>query len=144
MSVLCPCCSVHPDDCRLTVGAPLAADPLPTAIPSTPFRIHHLKTWPAPFQAVLAGHKTHEVRKDDRGFEVGDVLYLVEYDPSPKPYPHGYEARASTGRELRVLVTYISRGVHGLPENMIVMSVRPEPVPGEASALIVGTPRFWR
>lgn len=93
-----------------------------------PFRIHHLKTWPGPFQAILDGRKTHEVRKDDRGFEIGDVLCLVEWDPSPKS-THEWTAIGATGRELRVVVTYISRAVHGLPENLIVMSVRPEPGP---------------
>jgi hypothetical protein len=43
--------------------------------------IHGLKTWPQFFQAILDGVKTFELRQDDRGFEVGDVLLLQEFDP---------------------------------------------------------------
>lgn len=44
---------------------------------------HVLKTWPAPFAAVLSGEKRHEIRKADRPFAVGDVLQLREWDPAP-------------------------------------------------------------
>ena len=44
-------------------------------------KTHALKTHPEPFAAVCLGHKTCEVRKDDRGFKVGDVLLLEEYEP---------------------------------------------------------------
>jgi hypothetical protein len=41
---------------------------------------HHLKTHPAPFADVEAGRKTFEIRKDDRGYKVGDTLVLEEWD----------------------------------------------------------------
>lgn len=44
---------------------------------------HILKTWPDSFQAVSDGAKTFELRRDDRGFAVGDVLVLQEYEPGP-------------------------------------------------------------
>lgn len=44
-------------------------------------KIHGLKTWPSYFQAIKNGDKTFEVRKNDRGFEVGDRLVLMEFDP---------------------------------------------------------------
>lgn len=44
--------------------------------------IHELKTWPIHYRAVVSGHKTFEVRRNDRGFQVGDVLRLQEYSPS--------------------------------------------------------------
>jgi len=61
---------------------------------------HELKSWPAFFEAILAGEKTHELRRsDDRTFNVGDVLLLREFDPNFNRY---------TGRELRVKVTYVT------------------------------------
>lgn len=38
--------------------------------------IHELKTDPEVFDAVARGEKTFEIRKDDRGFSVGDTLLL--------------------------------------------------------------------
>jgi hypothetical protein len=42
---------------------------------------HRLKTHPGPFADVEAGRKQFEIRKDDRGFAVGDVLVLEEWSP---------------------------------------------------------------
>lgn len=89
-------------------------------------RVHELKTWPEPFGAMLDGSKRFELRKDDRGFAVGDVLLLREWDPAiyvvrGQPY---YDACAYTGRKLRVRVTYILHGGRfGLPNGMCVMGV---------------------
>jgi len=61
--------------------------------------IHKLKTWPQFFDAVACGVKCFELRKDDRGFEVGDVLLLQEFDP--------YKGEGSySGREVSRLVLY--------------------------------------
>ena len=40
---------------------------------------HELKTLPKYFKAVKEGIKTFEVRKDDRNYQVGDILILQEY-----------------------------------------------------------------
>ncbi len=37
---------------------------------------HKLKTWPAYFDAVERGEKLFEVRRDDRGFQKGDIVLL--------------------------------------------------------------------
>lgn len=37
---------------------------------------HVLKTLPDYFDAVARGEKTFEVRRDDRGFQKGDILVL--------------------------------------------------------------------
>ncbi len=42
--------------------------------------LHHLKTLPEYFQAVIDGRKPFEIRKDDRGFNVGDKVVLEEFE----------------------------------------------------------------
>jgi len=78
--------------------------------------IHELKTWPDPFEAMCAGHKTHEIRKDDRHFGVGDTLHLLEWDPHTEQY---------SGRKLVMRVTYKSDpGSWGLPDDLCVLSLK--------------------
>lgn len=87
--------------------------------------VHELKTWPGPFAAVLSGEKRHEIRVNDRGFAVGDVLQLREWVPNlgilpadAPPYD-GY-----TGRYMAVNVTYITRGGEwGMPADLCVMTI---------------------
>jgi len=100
---------------------------------------HELKIHPAPFAAILAGTKTHEIRSTaDRTFAVGDVLHLREWVARPEnaictacdavmsryedyeEYQHQdarcgglvvrVEERGYTGRSLRVVVTHITPG----------------------------------
>ena len=75
---------------------------------------HTLKTWPEYFQAVARGAKTFEIRKNDRNFQVGDELELVEYDPR--------EGAGFTGRAIDCKVTYIT-DFEQKPD-MIVMGIR--------------------
>ena len=44
--------------------------------------IHNLKTHPAYFKRLADGSKTFEIRKNDRGYQAGDVLLLEEFDPA--------------------------------------------------------------
>jgi hypothetical protein len=43
-----------------------------------PTQYHHLKTETEYFQAVDNGLKKFELRKNDRDFQIGDMLYLEE------------------------------------------------------------------
>jgi len=43
---------------------------------------HELKTWPEFWDAIRIGAKTFELRFDDRGFAVGDVLELRRWRPN--------------------------------------------------------------
>lgn len=83
--------------------------------------VHHLKTWPEPFQAILDGRKTFEYRKDDRGFEKGDLLLLREWVPEcDDQCPAG----RYTGREVRFRVDYMLRGPQfGIPEGYCIISL---------------------
>lgn len=72
---------------------------------------HELKIWPEFFEPIVTGEKTFELRKDDRGFKAGDVLWLREWQQS------GY-----TGRELKKRVTYLLGGI-GLERDYVCMAL---------------------
>ena len=79
-------------------------------------RTHALRTWPKFFQAIKDGTKTFEIRRDDRGFKVGDELELREYDPSMDRY---------TDNSVKVSITYILRDPHfGLQDQHCVMAIK--------------------
>ena len=101
-------------------------------------KVHELKTWPEFFKAIKSGAKTCEIREDDRGFSVGDVLKLREFVPCSKcggggrvwgsgdmddcgcQEPHG----RYTGRSLQRLVTHILKGEQwGLVNGRVAMSI---------------------
>jgi hypothetical protein len=88
-------------------------------------RSHALKTWPVFFAALEDGFKTFEVRKDDRGFAVGDALQLMEYDPGiPEQLGRGRDVRF-TGRTLSFEVTYILPGGRfGIDPGWCVLGLR--------------------
>jgi len=87
--------------------------------------IHELKTWPEPFAAMVDGTKTFEYRHDDRGYRIGDVLLLREWDPAVF-----HPIARYTGRTLRVRVTYVLHGGRfGVPDGYVVMGVKPETTP---------------
>lgn len=85
---------------------------------------HELKTWPEYFEPILYGLKSFEIRKNDRDFNIGDVLVLREYEPNNESY---------SGRVIEVLVDYIMKpekpyvGVGpaaGISDEYILMSIR--------------------
>lgn len=78
---------------------------------------HDLKIAPQYFRQVADGSKTFEARRDDRGYQVGDVLRLREWDGD-----------AHTGRAVSVAVTSILRHTDPcgdlLAPGTVVMSIR--------------------
>jgi hypothetical protein len=90
---------------------------------------HELKTDPQPFDDMAAGLKTFELRKDDRGFQVGDTLRLrrtvfdsVDMAADPWRFKLAYCDDAPLVR----IVTHILRGpAYGLAEGWVAMSVAP-------------------
>ncbi len=78
---------------------------------------HRLKIWPRYFKAVCEGKKTFEVRVNDRGYQVGDVLELQEWCPINKEY---------TGKSVTKEVTYILYGSEVDPsmEQYVIMAIR--------------------
>jgi len=75
---------------------------------------HELKILPQYFEAVEKGEKTFELRLNDRGYQVGDMLYLREYC-------NGY-----TGRTVAKKVTYMLEGIpeYGLNEKYCILGFR--------------------
>ena len=83
--------------------------------------IHDLKCWPEYFKAVKSGIKPFEYRKDDRGYAVGDILHLREYDPATFQY---------SGDEIDKTVTCILPVVTygaGNDERYVIMGLAPRP-----------------
>lgn len=79
-------------------------------------KVHELKTWPEFFDAVKRGEKTFEVRFNDRDYQVGDVLLLLEWDPASGRY---------TGQLVDKLVTYVcSGGKFGIEPGTVVLGIR--------------------
>lgn len=94
-----------------------AAQPETTRDPAlSPVR-HRLKTWPDYFQAVLTGRKQFELRRDDRGFEPGDLLELVEFDPK--------RGRETGAAPILAQAGYILRGpCFGLESGFCIIQLR--------------------
>jgi hypothetical protein len=83
-------------------------------------RIHELKTDPEVFQAAWEGRKTFEIRLNDRDFQVGDSLYLLETQHT------GEEMRAGapliyTGRTQMKVVSHVLTG-YGLAPGWCCLS----------------------
>lgn len=64
--------------------------------------IHTIKSWPRFFEPICAGTRTHELRRNDRGYAVGDLADLHEFDP---------HAQTFTGRTARAEITSITSTV---------------------------------
>lgn len=101
---------------------------------------HILKCWPNSYYAICTGKKRFDWRKDDRGFEVDDVLVLQLWDPGPREHrPHGgYVWKGAdfttfpltpNPYEQRAQVTYIQRGIFGIPDGYCIMSLELLPAP---------------
>lgn len=73
---------------------------------------HKLKILPEYFKEVCTGKKSFEIRKNDRGFHVGDTLLLCEFAPD-----NGF-----TGRVVDRKVTYITD--YEQKENYVVMAIK--------------------
>ena len=96
-------------------------------------RQHELKCWPLFFEAVASGVKPFEVRRDDRGYQPGDLLRLREWNPDSETY---------TGRECHRRVTYLldlGAPMWGL-DGLVVLGLGPaDPSPASTSQPVAST-----
>ena len=75
---------------------------------------HELKIKPEYFEAIFWESKKFEIRKNDRDFKVGDILFLREWDGGKY-----------TGNQNAKRVTYILHGpAFGLEEGYCIMSIK--------------------
>ena len=77
--------------------------------------IHELKTIQPFFEEVWCNRKTFELRRNDRGFKVGDILKLFEYDIETNKY---------SGRYCFVEVISILENFPGIQSDYCIMSIR--------------------
>ena len=79
---------------------------------------HELKVHPPYFSAISDGRKPFEARKDDRGFQTGEVLWLREFKPDVAP-DFKYTGNAEYAR-----ISYILRGGQfGIEVGHVVMGI---------------------
>ena len=57
---------------------------------------HIVRSWPKFFEPITQGIRKHELRKNDRNYQIGDVLWLHEFDPDDEKY---------TGRIQKIRIT---------------------------------------
>ena len=78
-------------------------------------KTHSVKIWPEYFNAVCNLTKKHEIRRDDRDYQVGDLVILREWNHTTEEF---------TGKEQGVEITYVSRGFTGIEPGYVVFSFR--------------------
>lgn len=72
--------------------------------------VHELKTVNPYFEDVWNGMKNFEMRKNDRHFHVGDIIYLKEYDTGSQLY---------LGRVIRAEIEYILKDFGELKQYVV-------------------------
>ena len=87
---------------------------------------HVLKTWPAFFDAVQRGEKSFEVRRDDRGFQKGDVLVLQRTESNSAYSSVDVDYGGNVSHEIRRRIAYVlTGGQFGIQPGYVVMALEP-------------------
>ena len=102
---------------------------------------HTLKCWPVVFDAIVAGKKPFEVRKNDRDFCVGDTLQFREWEPQGGEWSPAEDRYLGiyTGRQTWLAVTWVHPTVGDDPpvaavaRGYVVLGLGPIPVPPRAA-----------
>lgn len=95
-------------------------------------RVHELKTDPKYYERVLLGQKRFELRLNDRGYQLGDVLILREFDRHRDKY---------SGRVLTVKVKFVTDYPRALRKGFVALSLSAPRVTTYEEALNLGKPR---
>ncbi len=76
---------------------------------------HELKILPEYFEAVTSGRKRFEIRKNDRDYKVGDLLYLREWN-ADEFTGDSYKAEVTYITDYEQKNGYVVMGIEGLEE----------------------------
>lgn len=76
-------------------------------------KVHQIRLAKSYFDDVASGIKSFELRKNDRGYKVGDVLEMMEFADGK-----------NTGRMVKVLVTYILEDYTGIEDGYCIMATK--------------------
>lgn len=89
-------------------------------------REHILKTLPDYWDALQSKEKTFEVRRDDRGFQKGDVLVLRRLKKGLGGGWQEERTHTNSAVELRRKVLYVlTGGQFGIEPGYVVMALKP-------------------
>jgi hypothetical protein len=77
-------------------------------------KTHNVKSWSENFLPFTTGMKTFDLRKDDRGYEVGDLIVFEEFRPGVGEY---------TGKSETREITYIMRNIDGLEPDYCILGL---------------------
>jgi len=94
-------------------------------------KIHRLKADGPSFDAIRSGEKKCDIRFDDRGFEVGDMLHLRKTKYTGEEMANSVKVDGglscplqAVGKPYDVRVTHILRGpAYGLKEGWVCLSI---------------------
>ncbi len=88
--------------------------------------VHELKTWPVYFDAVERGEKNFEVRRDDRGFQKGDVVRLLRTREDHRSDRVEYDYNGKPKYALERRITYVlTGGQFGIEPGYVVLGLGP-------------------
>ena len=77
-------------------------------------KVHELKTVQPYYDKIVSGKKRFEYRKNDRDFQIGDVLCLKEYN---------YAYDSFTGNSVIVKVLDLLKDFDGLNPDYCILSI---------------------
>ncbi|MDE7200594.1 MAG: DUF3850 domain-containing protein [Lachnospiraceae bacterium] len=86
---------------------------LPSESGESDQKVHQIRIGSSFFDDVCSGKKSFELRKNDREYEQGDILEMMEFTNGKY-----------TGRAVKVLVTYILEDFTGLKEDYCIMAIK--------------------
>lgn len=94
---------------------------LPSEIKEDGQKVHQIRLGESFFDDACSNVKSFELRKNDRGYKVGDILEMMEFADG-----------RNTGRMVRKLVTYILEDYTGLEDGYCIMATKLLNESGEA------------